>query len=116
MIGYLFVLIIVGLFVGALGRLALPGPDPMGIGQTIDVPVVVHNWSAKQQTGAVSLDLPANFTVDAQAKPYDLAPGADATVTFKLTNTDTTVPAQQNVAIPIRTSYGEGEVGRRRSR
>jgi LmbE family N-acetylglucosaminyl deacetylase len=78
----------------------------MGIGQTIDVPVVVHNWSAKQQTGAVSLELPANFTVDAQAKPYDLAPGADATVTFKLTNTDTTLPAQQNVSIPIRTATG----------
>jgi uncharacterized membrane protein YeaQ/YmgE (transglycosylase-associated protein family) len=28
-------LIITGLIVGALGRLALPGPDPMGIGQTI---------------------------------------------------------------------------------
>ncbi|MFF0340252.1 PIG-L family deacetylase [Kribbella sp. NPDC004875] len=78
----------------------------MGIGQTIDVPVVVHNWSAKQQTGAVSLDLPANFTVDAASKPYDLQPGADATVTFKLTNTDTTLPAQQNVPIPIRTATG----------
>jgi hypothetical protein len=83
----------------------------MGIGQTIDVPVVVHNWSAKQQTGAVSLDLPANFTIDGNAKPYDVAPGADVTVTFKLTNTDTTLPAQQNVAIPIRTSYGGGGAG-----
>ena len=78
----------------------------MGVGQTIDVPVVVHNWSAKQQTGAVSLDLPANFTVDANAKPYDLAPGADTTVTFKLTNTDAALPAQQNVGIPIRTATG----------
>ncbi|WP_410785704.1 PIG-L family deacetylase [Kribbella sp. C-35] len=78
----------------------------MGIGRTIDVPVVVHNWSAKQQTGAVSLDLPANFTVDANAKPYQLEPGADTTVTFKLTNTDTTLPAQQNVNIPIRTATG----------
>jgi LmbE family N-acetylglucosaminyl deacetylase len=78
----------------------------MGIGQTIDVPVVVHNWSAKQQTGAVSLDLPADFTLDAASKPYDLAPGADATVTFKLTNTDTTLPAQQNVTIPIHTATG----------
>ncbi|MGW7685462.1 PIG-L family deacetylase [Kribbella sp. NPDC054772] len=78
----------------------------MGIGQSIDVPVVVHNWSAKQQTGAVSLDVPANFTVDAASKPYVLQPGADATVTFKLTNTDTTLPAQQNVSIPIRTATG----------
>ena len=28
-------LVLTGLVVGALGRLALPGPDPMGIGQTI---------------------------------------------------------------------------------
>jgi uncharacterized membrane protein YeaQ/YmgE (transglycosylase-associated protein family) len=35
MIGYLILLVIFGLFVGALARLALPGPDPMGIGQTI---------------------------------------------------------------------------------
>ncbi|MET9274140.1 PIG-L family deacetylase [Kribbella sp. NPDC003557] len=78
----------------------------MGVGRTIDVPVVVHNWSTQQQSGAVTLDLPPNFTVDANAKPYDLAPGADATVTFKLTNTDTTLPAQQNVSIPIRTATG----------
>jgi uncharacterized membrane protein YeaQ/YmgE (transglycosylase-associated protein family) len=32
---YLILLAISGLIVGALGRLALPGPDPMGIGQTI---------------------------------------------------------------------------------
>ncbi|WP_328526201.1 sugar-binding protein [Kribbella sp. NBC_00359] len=78
----------------------------MGIGQTIDLPVVVHNWSAQQQSGAVSLDLPADFTVDAPSKPYDLQPGADATVTFKLTNTDTSLPANQNVSIPIRTATG----------
>ena len=32
---YLLVLALTGLVVGALGRLALPGPDPMTIGQTI---------------------------------------------------------------------------------
>jgi uncharacterized membrane protein YeaQ/YmgE (transglycosylase-associated protein family) len=32
---YLILLAISGLIVGALGRLALPGPDPMGIGETI---------------------------------------------------------------------------------
>ena len=31
---YLIVLLIVGLGVGALARLLLPGPDPMGIGMT----------------------------------------------------------------------------------
>jgi uncharacterized membrane protein YeaQ/YmgE (transglycosylase-associated protein family) len=32
---YLILLAISGLVVGALARLALPGPDPMGIGATI---------------------------------------------------------------------------------
>jgi uncharacterized membrane protein YeaQ/YmgE (transglycosylase-associated protein family) len=32
---YLIVLVLTGLVVGALGRLALPGPDPMTVGQTI---------------------------------------------------------------------------------
>ncbi|MEA2360604.1 MAG: hypothetical protein QOI62_3864 [Solirubrobacteraceae bacterium] len=32
---YLVVLVASGLIVGALARLALPGPDPMGIGMTI---------------------------------------------------------------------------------
>ena len=32
---YLVLLAVSGLIVGALGRLALPGPDPMSIGMTI---------------------------------------------------------------------------------
>jgi uncharacterized membrane protein YeaQ/YmgE (transglycosylase-associated protein family) len=32
---YLILLALTGLVVGALARLALPGPDPMGIGMTI---------------------------------------------------------------------------------
>ena len=35
LLAYLIVLAITGLIVGALARLALPGPDPMGIGMTI---------------------------------------------------------------------------------
>jgi uncharacterized membrane protein YeaQ/YmgE (transglycosylase-associated protein family) len=35
MITFIILLVISGLVVGALGRLALPGPDPMTIGQTI---------------------------------------------------------------------------------
>ncbi|HEY2319144.1 MAG TPA: hypothetical protein VGH67_12655 [Solirubrobacteraceae bacterium] len=31
---YLIILFVVGLFVGALARLLLPGPDPMGVGLT----------------------------------------------------------------------------------
>jgi uncharacterized membrane protein YeaQ/YmgE (transglycosylase-associated protein family) len=32
---YIVFLVLIGLVVGALARLALPGPDPMGIGITI---------------------------------------------------------------------------------
>ena len=32
---YILALVIQGLIVGALGRLAIPGPNPMSIGQTI---------------------------------------------------------------------------------
>ena len=35
MIGYLIALVLTGLVVGALGRLAIPGPNPMSIGATI---------------------------------------------------------------------------------
>ncbi|MGI8800906.1 MAG: GlsB/YeaQ/YmgE family stress response membrane protein [Solirubrobacteraceae bacterium] len=35
MLSYLVGLLIVGLIVGALARLFVPGPDPMGIGMTI---------------------------------------------------------------------------------
>ena len=35
MIGYLIALVLTGLIVGALGRLAIPGPNPMSIGATI---------------------------------------------------------------------------------
>jgi uncharacterized membrane protein YeaQ/YmgE (transglycosylase-associated protein family) len=34
LIAYLLILFVVGLFVGALARLLLPGPDPMGLGMT----------------------------------------------------------------------------------
>ena len=34
LITFLIILFFVGLFVGALARLLLPGPDPMGIGMT----------------------------------------------------------------------------------
>ena len=35
MILYLLALVLTGLVVGALGRLAIPGPNPMSIGKTI---------------------------------------------------------------------------------
>ena len=35
LLAYIILLVLSGLIVGALARLALPGPDPMGIGTTI---------------------------------------------------------------------------------
>ena len=35
LLAYILVLVVIGLFVGALARLALPGPDPMSIPATI---------------------------------------------------------------------------------
>ena len=35
MLGYILAWILVGLVVGALARLAIPGPNPMSIGMTI---------------------------------------------------------------------------------
>lgn len=35
MVGYLIGLALTGLVIGALGRLAIPGPNPMGVGATI---------------------------------------------------------------------------------
>ena len=37
LIGFIVLLIVSGLIIGALGRLVLPGPDPMSIGMTIVV-------------------------------------------------------------------------------
>ena len=39
MIGFIIALILTGLVVGALGRLAIPGPNPMSIAMTIAVGV-----------------------------------------------------------------------------
>jgi len=81
----------------------------MGVGRTIEVPVIVHNWSSQPQSGAVSLALPADFTADATSKAYSaLAPGAETTVTFTVTNTDASLPVMQNVSVPITTTYTGG--------
>src|SRR5262249_50299389 len=65
----------------------------MGMGETVSLPVDLHNWSTTTQSGTVTITAPADFTLDATSKPYGpLAPGADTQVMFTLTNTDTTLP------------------------
>jgi hypothetical protein len=66
-----------------------PAVRSIGVGETIAVPVDVHNWSDSPQSGTVGLTLPANFTADAATRPYGpLAAGEHATVEFELTTTD----------------------------
>ncbi len=85
---------------------------PIAVGETITVPVVVHNWSDTAQSGDVSLTLPANITADAPSKPYGpLAAGAETTVEFELTNTDATLPASQSVDVVITTTFGASGTG-----
>ena len=88
-----------------VGRSGAVQPLPMG--GTVTVPVVVHNWSDATQDGDVSLTLPANVTADATSKPYGpLAPGADETVEFELTSAHPTLPTPQTADVGITTSFG----------
>jgi hypothetical protein len=93
-----------------------------GVGETFTLPVVVHNWSATAQSGTVQLTLPANVTADATSKPYaNLAPGAETTVNFTVSNTFTnsTLPTTANaadsqngnVSVRITTTYGATGTG-----
>jgi LmbE family N-acetylglucosaminyl deacetylase len=78
----------------------------IGAGETISVPVVVHNWTTTVQSGEVSLDVPAGYSVDATSKPYSaLAGGAEHTVTFQLTHTDPTAAGGTTDDVMITTSY-----------
>ena len=103
-----------------LGRSA--AIQTVAVGATLTLPVDVHNWSETAQNGTVSIALPAGFTADALSKPYtNLAPGADTTVNFSVSNsfTNSTLPitgangaAQNtNVSIPITTTYNNGGTG-----
>jgi LmbE family N-acetylglucosaminyl deacetylase len=100
-----------------LGRSA--AIQTMGVGETIKVPVDVHNWSTASQSGTVSLTLPSGVTADATSKSYGpLAPGADATVEFSVSNsfTNSTLPItgaagssqNTNVNVRITTTYDGG--------
>ena len=51
-----------------VGRSAALATIPMG--ESVDLPINVHNWSGVAQSGTVSLALPANFTAAVTSKPY----------------------------------------------
>src|SRR4051812_6937184 len=65
----------------------------LGSGETRTVRVDLHNWSAEPQSGTVSLHLPAGFQATPATRAYSgLAPGAEDSVTFEVTNTDASLP------------------------
>jgi hypothetical protein len=71
----------------------------VGVGERVDIPVQVHNWSDTPQSGTVTLTLPADGKITAvggNSQSYGpLAPGDTTTVTFRLDNTYT------NSTLPI---------------
>jgi len=58
LIVFLILLVLIGLVVGALARLLIPGPDPMGIGTTIVVGLLgsfaagLFSWYVLHRHGA----------------------------------------------------------------
>ncbi len=58
LIAYLIILFVIGLLVGALARLLLPGPDPMGLGMTALVGILgtfsagLFSWYVLHRHGA----------------------------------------------------------------
>jgi LmbE family N-acetylglucosaminyl deacetylase len=88
-----------------LGRSA--AVESIGVGETKTLTVNLHNWSTAAQTGRVTLTLPANYTATPARQDFvALAPGADASVTFDVTNTDATLPGTPTATIDIVTTVG----------
>lgn len=58
LLAFLIVAFIIGLFVGALARLLLPGPDPMGLGTTALIGIAgsllagIFSWYVLHRHGA----------------------------------------------------------------
>jgi LmbE family N-acetylglucosaminyl deacetylase len=65
---------------------------PLGLGKTREVRVDVVNQTSAAQSGTVTPALPKGFTADPASRPYQLAAGAKGSVTFSVTNTDTSLP------------------------
>ncbi len=84
-------------------------------GGTRSVKVNLTNHGTRVQSGTAKLNVPAGFSVAEQQLPYSgLQPGATTSVTFTVTNTDTSLPtanrAPDNGAyrVQIETSYVGG--------
>jgi LmbE family N-acetylglucosaminyl deacetylase len=79
----------------------------VGVGRTITVPVDVHNWSATPRSGSVTLSPASHLAVADASQHYGpLAPGETKTLDFEVTNTDPSLPVNQETTMPITTTYG----------
>ncbi|MES1193638.1 MAG: PIG-L family deacetylase, partial [Solirubrobacterales bacterium] len=88
-----------------LGRsLAL---QSIGVGETKQIDVRVHNWSAVTQSGDVALTLPSNYTSSGTESYGPLAPGDETVVSIDVTNTDMVLPATQTSTFTITTTHDE---------
>ncbi|ADB53850.1 PIG-L family deacetylase [Conexibacter woesei] len=64
----------------------------LGVGESKTVNVRVRNYSGLTESGTVRFAVPAGFSVDQVTKPYSgLAAGAETSVPFTVTNTDTSL-------------------------
>ncbi|MBA3378322.1 MAG: hypothetical protein H0T93_05510 [Chloroflexia bacterium] len=71
-----------------LNNLILPVTS-LAIGDTESINVLVTNNSGEEQSGSVTLELPAGFEADSASQAYGrLAAGESTSVTFAVTNTD----------------------------
>ena len=55
LVAYLIVLAVVGLIVGGIARLLLPGPDPIGVGGTIGVGLLGRRFGAESAAPGAAL-------------------------------------------------------------
>ncbi|WP_166348286.1 sugar-binding protein [Phytoactinopolyspora limicola] len=69
----------------------------IGTGRTQEIDVEVTNDGDEAVSGAVTLDLADGFSAEPRQHPFDdLAGGETTTVTFAVTNTDTSLPTSSN--------------------
>ncbi|GAA2077534.1 sugar-binding protein [Actinomadura alba] len=65
---------------------------PLGSGQTREIRVDLTNQTSAARSGTVTPALPAGFSAAPASRPYELAAGAKGSVSFSVTNTDTSIP------------------------
>jgi LmbE family N-acetylglucosaminyl deacetylase len=65
---------------------------PIGLGGEQELGIDIVNNSAEEQSGTVTVALPAGFETDTPSVPFDAIPAGEASsVTFTVRNTDTTL-------------------------